>query len=108
MGFIDPQDDLIGSLINDLPVIGGEEDLILLSKEEKIEEILFAHDILDYDHLLNLVSKIGALKDLNFKLITPDMVARSDDKIPLLSVEYLAPRGVSKSLRRFSDYVANK
>lgn len=108
VGFIDPNGELVGSLIDDLPVIGGEEDLLLLVKQEKIEELLFAHDKIDYDHLLSLVSKIGALNGINFKLITPDLVKSSDNRIPLLSVEYLASRGRGKTLRRFSDYVAKK
>ncbi|MBT3233010.1 MAG: glycosyltransferase [Calditrichaeota bacterium] len=108
VGFIDPDGELIGSLIDDLPVIGGEDDLLRLLKQEKIEEILFAHENLNYDHLLNIVSKIGLLNGVNFKVITPDMVNRSDNTLPLLSVEYLAPRGVGRALRRFSDYIVNK
>ncbi len=108
VGFIDPSSKKIGSLVEGLPVIGDESDLDRLIQQEQIEEIIFAYEKIDYDHILNLVSIIGKQKNVAFKIITPDLLAQPDRTIPLLSVEYLSPRSLSGSIRKVSTIVFQK
>lgn len=102
VGFIDPEQKQVGSLVYGVPVLGGEEDLMRLTEQENIEEILFAYDRLDYVKLLELVNRLGHLKGINFKLITPDVKDKSETEIPLLSPDYLAPRGFFGSLKKIT------
>jgi len=108
VGFIDPEELAVGSIIDELPVIGGEDDLERLLKQEEIEEILFAYDRIDYERVLELVSRTGKLKGVDFKLITSDLIHQSNKKIPLLSVEYLTPRGLIRSLRKITTIAFGK
>lgn len=105
VGFIDPSEEAVGSLLNELPVLGSEEDIERLLRQEKIEEVLFAYDQVDYNKILDLLSHIGKKNKANFKVITPDLIDRPDGSIPLLSLDYLMPRGVGRSLRRFTTTI---
>lgn len=105
VGFIDPQEKTVGSLIEGLPVLGSEVDLARLIEQEEIEEILFAFDDTDYNRILKIVSEIGEHSKVNFKVISSDAAVDIDDHIPFLSFDYLTPRGIGKSLRKLTTLV---
>ena len=105
VGLIDPTEEAVGSLIEGVPVLGTEEELSPLVTQEEIEEVLFAYDHPDYDQVLKVVSRLGARRGVNFKVITPEAAVEPDGLAPMLSVEYLAPRGMGGALRRISTLV---
>jgi len=105
VGIIDPTEEAVGSLIAGVPVLGSEEELDSLIAQEEIEEVLFAYDRLDYDRVLKVISRIASRRGINFKVITPEAALESDGLAPMLSVEYLAPRGLGGALRRISTLV---
>ncbi|NQT34812.1 glycosyltransferase [bacterium] len=102
VGFIDPDEKLVGSLIDGTPVLGGENDLARLVQQEEIEEVLFAHDQVDHLRVLELISQAGKKRGVNFKLIAPDSPVQPDGRLQLLSLDYLSPRGLGRSLKKIS------
>lgn len=105
VGFLDPDEKTVGSIIGQLPVLGGEAELPRLIQQEEIEEVLFAYDQVDYNRVFETVGKISKKRQINFKIITPDSAAQPDGLIPLLSLDYLSPRRFGKSLRKISALV---
>jgi len=105
IGFIDPEENTVGSLIDNLPVLGGEHDLPRLVMQEEIEEVLFAYENVDYVRILEIISRIGKKRGVNFKIIAPDSPVQPDGSIQLLSLDYLTPRGFSQSLRKITTLV---
>jgi hypothetical protein len=108
VGFIDPEEKTIGSLINDIPVLGGEIDVPRLIAQEEIEEVFFAYDEVNHNRVFEIVSKISSTGKINFKIIDRDMASESDGRIPLLSLEYLSPRRFGKSIRKISTLVVKR
>lgn len=105
VGFIDPAQQAAGGMINELPVLGGENEIERIVELEGIEEILFAYDNFGYDHIFELISKIGNRKNVDFKIITPDNISDKDSNLPLLSIEYLTPRGIKGSIKKISSLI---
>ncbi len=108
VGFIDPDESIVGSFVDNLPVLGGEKELDRLTNQEEIEEIFFAYDSVDYDRVLKAVGRIGKQRGINFKVITPETAAQTDGMNPLLSVEYLSPRRLGQSLRKIATLVVKQ
>ncbi len=102
LGFIDDDQSNAGVLINHLPIFGSEAEIERVVRQEDIEEIIFAYDNTDYSHVLDIVGRIGSFRRVNFKIITRELLEKSDE-IPLLTVDYLAPRGWTSSLRRITS-----
>jgi len=105
IGLIDPDEQTVGSFIENLPVLGGESDIARLAGQEEVEEVLFAYDQMDYNRVLQVVGKIGEKRGINFKVIPPETAAHTDRLAPLLSVEFLTPRGLGSSLRKIATLV---
>ncbi len=103
IGFIDPSEKAVGSIIEDLPVLGSGADLDRLVEQEYIEELLFALDKLDYNQIFELVGMINHRRKVNFKVITPE--ALKDIPIPQLSLELLTPRPAMSSIRKISSLI---
>ncbi len=108
VGFIDPDESSVGSLINDLPVLGSERDLSRLVLQEEIEEVLFAYERVDHIRVLEVVGQIGEKRGVNFKIIAPETTIQPDGQIPLLTLDYLSPRGLSQSLRKITTLVMKR
>lgn len=108
VGFVDPDESVVGSFVENLPVLGGESDLARLTSQEEIEEIFFAYDRVDYDRVLNVVGLIGKQRGINFKVITPETAKLESGLMPLLSVEYLSPRRFGQSLRKIAALVVKQ
>ncbi len=108
VGFIDPQESSVGTLIDGLPVLGVEDELAQLVTQEEIEEVLFAYNQVDYNRVLEAVNQIGKRRGVNFKVISPESAAEQNGLIPLLSVEYLSPRGLGSSLRKIGTILKLK
>ncbi|MCF7811540.1 hypothetical protein K9N50_11185, partial [bacterium] len=108
VGFIDPEETTIGSLIDDIPVLGGENDVSRLITQEEIEEVIFAYDEVNHNRVFEIVSKIGSQVKINFKIIDRNVVSESEGQIPLLSLEYLSPRRFGKSIRKISTLVVKR
>ena len=79
-----------------------------LVQQEEIEEVIFAYDKLDHFHVLELVAKLGEKRGVSFKVIAPESLSQSGEQLPLLSLEYLSPRGIGQSLRKISTLVLKK
>ncbi|MDP8229256.1 MAG: glycosyltransferase [Candidatus Electryoneaceae bacterium] len=111
VGLIDPDENVVGSLIEGCPVLGCETDLGRLVHQEEIEEIIFAYERIDYDRIFRTVNRIGSQRQtirqggINFKVVTPSDDPIDDGITPLLSVEYLSPRGFGKSLRKIASLI---
>jgi len=108
VGFIDPDETSVGSLISDLPVLGSERDLSRLVMQEEIEEVLFAYEKVDHIRVLEVVGQIGEKRGVNFKIIAPETTIQPDGQIPLLTLDYLSPRGLSQSLRKITTLVMKR
>ncbi|HHE46498.1 MAG TPA: glycosyltransferase [Bacteroidetes bacterium] len=108
VGFIDPDESSVGSLIDDLPVLGCEHDISRLVQQEEIEEVLFAYEKVDHVRVLKTVGLIGKKRGVNFKIIAPESTIQPDGHIPLLSVDYLSPRGFGKSLRKITTLMIKR
>ena len=108
IGFVDPDESAIGSLIDGLPVLGNEGELSLLIEQEEIEEVFFAFDKVDHIRVLETISRIGRKRGINFKIIAPDSPVQPDGRIPLLSLEYLRPRGFGQSLRKITTLIMKR
>jgi GT2 family glycosyltransferase len=107
IGVIDPGSEFIGSMIEGAPVLGSEEEIERLIESEEVEEVLFAYDELDYNRILRQVARFGQ-KKVGFKVINTDSGEPSEDANPFLSVEYLSPRGLGRSIRRLTTLVLGR
>lgn len=108
IGFIDPDHQAVGGLINGLPILGDENELGRIVETEGIEEIIFAYDKFDYDHIFKLIGKIGDQHAIDFKIVTPHAMGSGDGRLPLLSLEYLSPRGFKSSIRKITSLVQKR
>jgi O-antigen biosynthesis protein len=107
IGAIDPEDAMVGRMLQGVPVIGGREDLERLVKQEEIEEVLFAYDQPNYNLILQQMSEVGRRKEVSFKIISSND-SNEGNVHPFLSVEYTFPRGLAGSLRRISTLVLKR
>ena len=103
IGFIDPAQQAAGGIVDGLPVLGGENELGRIVELEGIEEIIFAYDKLGYDHIFELISQIGNRQNVDFKIIAPESNDNLDSNLPLLSIEYLSPRGFKSSIKKLTS-----
>lgn len=105
VGFIDPSQETVGSIIENLPVLGGAEDLDRLVEQEDIEELLFAPEKIDYNQILDFVGRLDCRRKTNFKIISPAATVEKDIPIPQLTLEFLASRRTLGSLRRAATVI---
>lgn len=103
IGFIDPALQAAGGMVSGLPVLGGENEIGRIIELEGIEEIIFAYDKLGYDHIFELISEIGNRQNVDFKIIAPESNDNLDSNLPLLSIEYLSPRGFKSSIKKITS-----
>lgn len=90
---------------NDVPILGSENDLERTINNAKIEEIIFAYDQIDYNHILEVVSGISQYHGIHFKLVTPESVVKNAKEIPFLTMDYLVPRGIWRSVKRIVSLI---
>ncbi len=105
IGLVDPDDVHAGSIIEGLPVLGGEEELPKLIDSEEVEEILFAYDQTDYNRVLKQIARFGDRR-VGFKVIDANQITSQDFTNPFLSVDYLFPRALGRSLKRFATLLS--
>ena len=108
VGFVDLDQADVGTMIDGLPVLGSENEIPDLVEQEEIEEVLFTYDRIDYNRVLNTISQTGRKRRVSFKVITPEITVKPDGLLPLLSVEYLSPRGLKAKLRKFTTLVLGR
>lgn len=105
IGLVDPESFHVGSIIDGYPVLGSEEELPRLIDSEEVEEILFAYDQTDYNRVLKQIARFGDRR-VGFKVIDADHITSQDFTNPFLSVEYLFPRGIRRSLKRLANLLS--
>ncbi|MFC2149958.1 glycosyltransferase [Calditrichota bacterium] len=108
VGVIDPEENLIGNFVEGLPVIGSEQDINRIIDQEKIEEIIFAYDTLNFDKVLKVVNQLKTRSPVTFKVISPENAALMNGQIPLLAMEYVTQRSWLMSLKKASKIVFRK
>ena len=107
IGLVDPEDIHAGTIVEGCPVLGSEEELPRLIDSEEVEEILFAYDKTDYNRVLSQIARFGDRR-VGFKVIDANSVSAQNFSNPFLSVDYIFPRRVGRSLRRLATLLSGR
>lgn len=107
-GFIDPDGEATGSIIDSLPVLGASDDLARISRQEGIEEIIFAPDQTDYNRIVAMVGALDARYQVNFKVITSEALTSTSLPLPQLTAHHLAPRRPAGIVRKVASLLTGR
>ncbi len=98
-----------GSENYQVPVLGTVENLPWILRKEGVSEVIFSADSLNYELILELISRAQGL-DVNFKTAATDteaIIGRSSvdyiGDIPLVDIEYKLGREPNRILKRSFD-----
>ena len=92
-----------------VPILGTVENLPWIIKSEAIQEVIFSSESLNYEFILEVISKAEGL-DVNFRTAASDaevIIGRSSvdhiGDIPLVDIDYKLGRGPLRILKQIFD-----
>ncbi|MFH1862815.1 MAG: glycosyltransferase [bacterium] len=99
VGFIAFDQEEIGEIIEDVPVLGSVEELARIIQTETVQDLVFSSSSISYEEIIELIHRHKHRK-LNFEVAPSQNHAQTED-LPYLRLELSSPqRGFSRSARK--------
>ncbi|KAF0135306.1 MAG: UDP-phosphate glucose phosphotransferase [Candidatus Saganbacteria bacterium] len=111
IGFIDNDPKNTGKTIANLPIVGTTSQIKNIIVSEKIDQVIFATNIISYREILDIITECEVLK-VSFKIVPGilEIIASRVDieevgGIPLITISEIGLKGFKALIKRTMDFI---